>query len=99
MRLTWTLALLLALSGNALSETEPDRFGDGGVPAFYRWSDPVPEPGTPLRSEALPANLVLSSASRGERILYASTDGLDGQRRIAVSGALFWPKGEPPPGG
>ena len=99
MRLTRTLAVLLALAGSALAGTEPDRFGDGGVPAFYRWTGPVPEPGTLLRSETLPADLVLSNASRGERILYASTDGLDGQSRIAVSGALFWPKGDPPPGG
>jgi acetyl esterase/lipase len=99
MRLTRTLAVLLALAGSALAGTEPNRFGDGGVPAFYQWTGPVPEPGTPLRSEALPANLVLSNASRAERILYASTDGLDGRSRIAVSGALFWPKGDPPPGG
>ena len=99
MRLTPTLAVLLALAGSALAATGPDRFGDGGVPAFYHWTGPVPEPGTSLRSETLPANLVLSNASRGERILYASTNGLDGQSRIAVSGALFWPKGDPPPGG
>ncbi len=69
------------------------------MPAFYRWPGPVPEPGTPLRSEALPPHLVLPGASRGERILYASTDGLDGRSRVAVSGALFRPKGDPPPGG
>ena len=65
MRLTPTLAVLLALAGSALAATEPDRFGDGGVPAFYQWTGPAPEPGTLLRSEMLPANLVLSNASRG----------------------------------
>ena len=71
MRLTWALAVLLALSGSGLARTEPDRFGDGGVPAFYQWPGPVPEPGVLLRSEALPANLLLSNAARGERILYS----------------------------
>jgi hypothetical protein len=99
MRLAWTLAVLLALAGGAPAAAEADRFGDGGVPAFYRWPGPVPEPGTLLRSEALPVGLVPSGAARGERILYASTDGLDGRSRIAVSGALFRPKGDPPPEG
>src|SRR5690349_16043300 len=99
MRLNWVFAALLALSGVASANAEADRVGDGGVPAFYQWSGPVPDPGTLLRSEALPANLVLPNAARGERILYASTNGLDNQGRAAVSGALFWPKGDPPPDG
>ena len=84
MRLAWTLAVLLALAGGAPAAAEADRFGDGGVPAFYRWPGPVPEPGTLLRSEALPVDLVPSGAARGERILYASTDGLDGRSRCRL---------------
>ncbi|MBA5745491.1 alpha/beta hydrolase, partial [Escherichia coli] len=33
------------------------------------------------------------------RILYASTDGVGGHTPIAVSGALFVPRGTPPAGG
>ena len=42
---------------------------------------------------------MLANASKSERILYSSTDGLDGKTPIAVSGALFWPKGDAPAGG
>lgn len=72
-----------------------------GVPAspFYEWSGDVPGPGALLRSEPLPPDLILENASKSERILYSSTDGLDAMTHIAVSGALFWPKGDPPAGG
>ncbi len=74
--------------------------GDGGVPAFYAWTDPVEaKPGAMLRTEALPESLMLANAGQGVRILYASTDGLDGKTPIPVSGALFLPKGEAPAGG
>lgn len=86
----------LAVAGAAQTS---GRFGDGGAPPFYAWSGEIPAPGTLLRSEPLPAALVLPAAARGARILYASTDGVDGKSRIAVSGALFWPKGETPAGG
>src|SRR5438270_4600131 len=61
---------LLALSGTAFAQTTTNRFGDGGVPAFYQWTGDLPQAGTMLRSEALPGNLILPEASRGERILY-----------------------------
>jgi pimeloyl-ACP methyl ester carboxylesterase len=68
--------------------------------AFYFWADPVPKtPGTLLRSEALTPQQSLASAAQNLRILYASTDGLDDTTPIAVSGALFLPKGTPPVGG
>jgi hypothetical protein len=72
------------------------RFGDGGVPAFYQWTGDLPQPGTLLRNEPLPENLLLPEASRGERILYSSTNGLNDKDRVSVSGALFWPKGDAP---
>jgi pimeloyl-ACP methyl ester carboxylesterase len=90
---------LLALFGTSFGQTTVDRFGDGGVPAIYKWTGDLPQAGTLLRSEPLPANLVLPEASRGERILYSSTNGLNDQDRVAVSGALFWPKGDAPAGG
>ena len=44
----------------------------------------------------MPAELTLANASKSERILYSSTDGLDDKTPIAVSGALFWPNGDAP---
>lgn len=78
-----------------------DRFsGDGGVSKFYRWKGPLPaKPGTMLRREPLPADLRLDHAATAERVLYSSTDGIDGNRPIAVSGAVFFPKGRMPRGG
>ena len=74
--------------------------GDGGVSDFYRWSEPLKgAPGRLLRTEPLPDALALDNAARSVRILYSSTDGLDGQTRIVVSGALFIPKGAAPKGG
>ena len=55
------------------------RQGDGGVSAFYVWDEEVPGvPGRLLRQEPLPDSLVLSNAAGGVRILYTSTNGLDG---------------------
>ena len=67
---------------------------------FYTWTDPLPKaPGTLLRSEALTPQQSLASAAQNLRILYTSTDGLDNVTPIAVSGALFVPKGTAPAGG
>ncbi|OWP73502.1 lipase [Pseudomonas sp. K2I15] len=52
-----------------------------------------------LRSEPLTARQSLADAGQNIRILYTSTDGLDTGQRVIVSGALFLPKGTPPPGG
>jgi pimeloyl-ACP methyl ester carboxylesterase len=74
--------------------------GDGGVPGFYSWSGPLDQgPGKLLRTEPLPQDLVLAKAGIAVRLLYTSTDGLDGKTPIAVSGALFVPKGQAPAGG
>jgi len=74
--------------------------GDGGVSAFYVWTDKVPgTPGTLLRQEPVPDHLVLTNGARGLRVLYTSTDGIDGQTAIAVSGAIYLPKGTTPAGG
>lgn len=74
--------------------------GDGGVPAFYRWDGAPPaRPGELLRAEALTARQSLPQAGKNIRLLYSSTDGVGGQARGAVSGALYLPHGTPPAGG
>jgi pimeloyl-ACP methyl ester carboxylesterase len=74
--------------------------GDGGVSAFYAPEAKIPDqPGTLIRSEPLEAQQSLANAGRNVRILYSSTDGLNGKDSVAVSGALYIPKGNPPPGG
>lgn len=90
------LAAFAAFAGAA-----PDPVvGDGGVSDFYRWTGDVPsEPGRLLRHEPLTGDLVLSNAVASERILYSSTDGIAGRAPIAVSGALYLPKGKRPAGG
>ena len=94
------LASAALLVAPALGHAEAAGAGDGGVSAFYAWKDAVPAtPGKLLRSEPQEETLALASASRSVRILYSSTDGLDGHSPIAVSGALYLPKGAPPEGG
>jgi acetyl esterase/lipase len=74
--------------------------GDGGVSSFYVWDKEVPGlPGTLLRQEAIPETLMLANASKGVRVLYTSTNGIDGKTPIAVSGAVYFPKGPTPTGG
>jgi pimeloyl-ACP methyl ester carboxylesterase len=74
--------------------------GDGGVPAFYSWTEKVPSaPGQMLRTEPLTPDQSLAEAGQNIRILYTSTDGIDNRTPIVVSGALFVPKGTPPQGG
>lgn len=74
--------------------------GDGGVSAFYVWKDTVPAtPGTLLRQEPIADHLTLANAAKGLRVLYTSTDGIDGKTAIAVSGSVYLPKGTAPAGG
>jgi pimeloyl-ACP methyl ester carboxylesterase len=74
--------------------------GDGGVSAFYVWDKEVPHtPGLLLRQEPLPENLDLANASQSIRVLYSSTDGIDGKSPITVSGAVYLPKGTVPTAG
>ncbi|MCA3860353.1 MAG: alpha/beta hydrolase, partial [Burkholderia sp.] len=95
------LPSLVSLAASPGHVPAPDPLqGDGRVSAFYAWDRDIPAtPGVLLRSEPLPAELGLASAARQLRILYASTDGVGGHTPIAVSGALFVPRGTPPAGG
>ena len=77
--------------------------GDGGMPDFYTTAPTsmteLRQPGLMLRTEALPDDFSLTSAASAQRIIYSSTDGLDGKSPIMVSGAVFLPKGEKPADG
>lgn len=92
----------MMLPGIALAQTPaPEaRQGDGGVSAFYTWDKPIPAtPGKLLRREPLPAHLGVPGAGEQFRILYSSTDGVEGKGPVAVSGAVYLPKGKAPKGG
>ncbi|MBV8848675.1 MAG: lipase, partial [Methylobacteriaceae bacterium] len=99
--------LLLSLGAALFAETAAAQAppldplqGDGRVSPFYRWTDAVAEkPGQLLDIEPLPSELGLSEAGVQKRILYTSTNGVDGKSTVIVSGAYFAPKGTPPAGG
>jgi hypothetical protein len=97
------IILLSAMSCGAsvhATERAPDLMqGDGRVSAFYAWDAAIPEPGKLLRQERLEPTLGLERAGAQYRILYSSTDGIDGKSPVIVSGLLFLPPGEPPAGG
>lgn len=83
------IALLAGCSGKTFAATQP---GEGGVPAFYAWTDKVPStPGQMLRAEPLTPTQSLEKAGQNVRILYTSTDGLNNQP-VVVSGALLIPE-------
>jgi len=73
--------------------------GDGRVSDFYRWDAAIPGPGKLLRQEEFEPTLGLANAGAQFRILYSSTDGVDGKAPNVVSGLLFLPRGGPPVGG
>lgn len=92
------LAAVLALLPATAPHAQPP--AEQPLSAFYTPPSPIPSrPGQILRTEALPANLAQPGAGTNLRILYSSTDGLDGATPIAISGALFLPPGNPPQGG
>lgn len=82
------------------SEWDSAILGDGGVSEFYVFDGELPEaPGRILRSEPLDKRQALSGAAKNIRILYSSTEGLEGSRITAVSGVLYLPQGDAPEGG
>ena len=99
-----TVLLLTTICSVAVSQAaqvgapDPSQ-GDGRVSGFYTWQATIPGPGRLLRQEKLEPTLGLANAGAQFRILYSSTDGVDGASPTAVSGLLFMPKGEPPAGG
>jgi secretory lipase len=99
--LTLCAVVLSATLAHAAQVPAPDLSqGDGGVSPFYTWSGDIPAtPGQMLRTEALDPALGLTMAGEQRRILYTSTNGMDGKTPVVVSGAYFVPKGVPPAGG
>jgi hypothetical protein len=94
--LTTAVLASTAIASGALSPSQ----GDGGVSAFYLWNEDIRDaPGTLLRQEPVPDHLALANAAKGVRVLYRSTDGIDGRTAITVSGAVYFPKGTVPAGG
>ncbi len=74
--------------------------GDSDIGAFYRFDGVLDKaPGTLLRQEPLEPHQSLDYAADNIRLLYSSTEGLFERDHIAVSGALFLPKGTPPKNG
>ena len=95
-----TAILLSAGTAQAARVHAPDPLqGDGRVSGFYTWVGEIPQAGRLLRQEKLEPALGLVNAGAQFRILYSSTDGVDGKSPTVVSGLLFLPRGEPPPGG
>jgi len=98
-----TVSLLMAFKASGADGPKPvpdPSVGDGGVPAFYVWDKMVPStPGKLLRQEPLASNLMLANSSKGIRVLYTSTNGIDNKTPISVSGAIYFPKGTAPAGG
>ena len=94
-------AMLSVAVAHAAQVLAPDPLqGDGRVSSFYTWEGPIPgTPGQLLRQEKLEPILGLANAAAQHRILYSSTDGVDGKSPTVVSGLLFVPKGTPPAGG
>ncbi|MGA0596719.1 lipase family protein [Enterovirga sp. CN4-39] len=103
LRRTAFAALLSAFGGLAQAQPQPALDPAQGVTVlspFYVPPAELPaEPGRLIRREDLPPALALASAENSSRILYSSTNGVGGGQRIAVSGALYLPKGTPPAGG
>jgi pimeloyl-ACP methyl ester carboxylesterase len=88
------------VSATAEKSSGRGTLGDGGVSDFYRYDDQIPTtPGTLLRHEPLAAHQSIAGAAKNIRLLYSSTDGLDRQTPVVVSGGLFLPQGTPPEGG
>ena len=99
------LALVLAgatASGGAYDSgplSRPLR-GEGGTSAFYDYDyQRLSKPGQLLREEPLDLHQSVPGAERNIRLLYSSTDGIDGRSLIAVSGSLLLPPGTPPDDG
>jgi pimeloyl-ACP methyl ester carboxylesterase len=93
------LLLLLFASPALADDSASDPWsGDGGAPAFYRWTAALPDkPGVMLRQEPLSAP-AMTSAGEARRILYSSRS-IAADAPIAVSGAIYLPPGPAPAGG
>lgn len=100
-----TLAVLLmvwANGANAWSSALPvgAAVGDQSLSPFYIWDSTLPSrPGVMLREEPLQRQPEITDAGKMQRILYTSQDKRWNAGIVPVSGAVWFPKGEPPAGG
>ena len=92
--------LVLPAGRSAAQLPEGPEAGDLDLSPFYRWQEDMPEmPGTLLRADAVEVQPEMPAAGEAVRILYSSTDWRWNSGQVAVSGTLFLPEGERPPGG
>ena len=88
------------ISPESLSPAARATLGDGGVSSFYRFEGGIPaDAGVLLQQETMDDHQSVPGAATNLRLLYTSTDGIDGTSRIVVSGGLFLPPGEAPASG
>lgn len=74
--------------------------GDTVLSDFYTLPDELPaNPGVLIGQETLEGSAALINAGDNIRLLYSSTEGIGGEARNAVSGALYLPEGVAPEGG
>lgn len=74
--------------------------GDVQLSDFYNYQGQLPNnSGTLIQQEPLADHQKVPGAAVNRRLLYSSTDGIDGETQITVSGSLFLPQGTAPDGG
>ncbi|WP_299193918.1 alpha/beta fold hydrolase [uncultured Erythrobacter sp.] len=97
----WAGLFAIGLAGcSAEEQYDPHTIGDSTLSEFYEYSDALPDqPGQLLRQEPLEAKQSLDNAAVNVRLLYSSTEGLEGEAIVPVSGVLYLPDGEAPEGG
>ena len=74
--------------------------GDVDLSDFYSYAGALPKSvGRLIQQQRLGDHQQVPGAAENIRLLYSSTDGIDGETPIAVSGSLFLPQGTAPEGG
>jgi pimeloyl-ACP methyl ester carboxylesterase len=74
--------------------------GDVHLSDFYNYQGQLPKSsGMLIQREPLADHQKVPGAAVNMRLLYSSTDGLDGETPVMVSGSLFLPQGTAPDGG
>ncbi len=84
---------------SAKPESSHMTLGDSFLSEFYQYDGQLTAPGLLLKKEPLGVTQANPGAGQNFRLLYSSTDGLDGEDLLHVSGVLFLPEGNAPTGG
>ena len=91
---------VVTTQSGSLSAEQRATVGDGGVSAFYRYDGTLPKDvGVLLAQESLDEHQSVPGAATNLRLLYTSTDGINSNSPIVVSGGLFLPPGDAPKDG